>query len=196
MDSQFHARLKWNTFFNFHNPSAFFPTAFWSKQKKIRKLLYWWNPSSTIKHEPLTIHENCGQYMRRECRERFSRHQLTRRPLVSSPGMHHGTCVTRAERSRLSQRIRNPQFYVSGKRPLTQSDPSVIALYGRQLFVIPRAFRSIIGYTLHPIIHQSITHQMARLTRMDIYNVINIELAKVTVGHIIVLEIQIIHLYF
>ena len=32
--------------------------------------------------------------MRRECRERFPRHWLQRKPLVSDPGMHHGTCVT------------------------------------------------------------------------------------------------------
>ena len=32
--------------------------------------------------------------MRRECRERFPRHRLQRKPLVSDPGMHHGTCVT------------------------------------------------------------------------------------------------------
>ena len=29
-----------------------------------------------------------------ECRERFSRHWLRRKPLVSDPAMHHGTCVT------------------------------------------------------------------------------------------------------
>ena len=33
--------------------------------------------------------------MCRECQERFPRHQLQRKPLVSDPGMHHGTCVTR-----------------------------------------------------------------------------------------------------
>ena len=33
-------------------------------------------------------------HMRRECRERFPRHRLRRKPLVSDPGMHHGTCVT------------------------------------------------------------------------------------------------------
>ena len=57
-------------------------------------------------------------------------------PLVSDPDMHHGTCVThlpwcmpgsltsgflwnrwRGNRSRHSQRMRNPQFYVSVKRP-------------------------------------------------------------------------------
>ena len=32
--------------------------------------------------------------MRRECRERFPRHRLQRKPLVSDPDMHHGTCVT------------------------------------------------------------------------------------------------------
>ena len=32
--------------------------------------------------------------MRRECRERFPRHRLQRKPLVSDPGMHHGMCMT------------------------------------------------------------------------------------------------------
>ena len=36
----------------------------------------------------------CGLRMRRECLERFSRHLIQRKPLVSDPGMHHGTCVT------------------------------------------------------------------------------------------------------
>ena len=58
-------------------------------------------------------------------------------PWVSDPDMHHGTCVThvpwcmpgslccgflwsrwRGKRSRHSRRMRNPQFYVSGKRPM------------------------------------------------------------------------------
>ena len=61
-------------------------------------------------------------------------------PRVSDPDMHHGTCVThvpwcmpgsltggflwrwcRGKRSRHSQRMRNPQFYVSGKRPMVHS---------------------------------------------------------------------------
>ena len=33
--------------------------------------------------------------MRRGCLERFPRHWLQRNPLVSDPGMHHGTWVTR-----------------------------------------------------------------------------------------------------
>ena len=32
--------------------------------------------------------------MGRECRERFPRHRLQRKLLVSDPGMHHDTCVT------------------------------------------------------------------------------------------------------
>ena len=58
-------------------------------------------------------------------------------PRVSDPDMHHGTCVThvpwcmpgslisyflwnrwRGKRSRHPRRMRNPQFYVSGKRPM------------------------------------------------------------------------------
>ena len=58
-------------------------------------------------------------------------------PQVSDPDMHHGTCVThvpwcklgsltsgffwnwwRGKRSRHSRRMHNPQFYVSGKRPV------------------------------------------------------------------------------
>ena len=62
----------------------------------------------------------------------FTRHRLQRKTLVSDPSMHHGTCVTHVlwcmsgsltrgdgeKRSRHSRRMRNPQFYVSGKRPV------------------------------------------------------------------------------
>ena len=37
---------------------------------------------------------NCGLRMCRECWERCPRQRLQRKPLVSDPGMHHGTCVT------------------------------------------------------------------------------------------------------
>ena len=37
---------------------------------------------------------NYGLRMCRECWERFPRQRLQRKPLVSDPGMHHGTCVT------------------------------------------------------------------------------------------------------
>ena len=38
--------------------------------------------------------QNCGLRMRRECRERFSPPPTSKKPLVSDPGMLHGTCVT------------------------------------------------------------------------------------------------------
>ena len=49
--------------------------------------------------------------MRREWQERFPCHRLHRKPLVSNPGMHHGTCITH-------RRMRNQQFCVSGKTPI------------------------------------------------------------------------------
>ena len=42
--------------------------------------------------------QNCGLRMRRECRKRFPRHRHYMKPLVSDPGMHHGTCVTHVPR--------------------------------------------------------------------------------------------------
>ena len=83
-------------------------------------------------HGPLTRYVNCVLRMRRDCWERFPRHQLQWKTQVSDPGMHHGTCVThvpwcmpgslfcggRGKRSRHSRRMRNPQFYISGKRPI------------------------------------------------------------------------------
>ena len=47
-------------------------------------------------------------------------------PRISDPRRHHGTCVTsgflwsqwRGKRSRHSRCMRNPQFYVSGKKPM------------------------------------------------------------------------------
>ena len=61
-------------------------------------------------------------------------------PQVSNPNMHHGTCVTHVpwcmmgslinvflwyrwwgKRSRHSRRMRNPQFYVSGERPMKKA---------------------------------------------------------------------------
>ena len=67
--------------------------------------------------------QKCGLRMRWECRERFPRHRLQRKPLVIDPDMHHDTCVTanprwRGKRTRHCRRMRNPQFYVSGKRPM------------------------------------------------------------------------------
>ena len=76
---------------------------------------------------------NCELSMHRECRERFPPP-----PRFSDPDMHHGTCVThvpwcmpgsltngflwserQGKHSRYSRRMRNPQIYVSGKRPMS-----------------------------------------------------------------------------
>ena len=67
-------------------------------------------------------------------------------PRVSDPDLDHGTCVThvswcmlelltsgflwsrwRWKRSRHSRRMLNPQFYVSGKRPMQQDVPADVA---------------------------------------------------------------------
>ena len=69
--------------------------------------------------------------MHRECRERFPRNQIQSKPLINDPGMHHGMHVGifnprwREKRFRHSRRMRNPQFYVTGKRPM----PFVRLLY-------------------------------------------------------------------
>ena len=71
----------------------------------------------------------------------FAHAPLSPPPRVSDPDMHYGTCVThmpwcmsgsltsgflwsrwRGKRSRHSRRMRNPQFYVSGKRPMEACD--------------------------------------------------------------------------
>ena len=73
-------------------------------------------------HGPLTRYVNCELRMRRECRECFPHHRFQRKSLVSDPDIHHGTCATwcmwRGKCSRHSRRMRNPQFCISGKRPI------------------------------------------------------------------------------
>ena len=74
--------------------------------------------------------QNWGLRVRRECRERLPRYRFQRKPLVNDPGMHHGTSSARhveianprwrGKRSRHSRRMRNPQFYVSVKRPIAR----------------------------------------------------------------------------
>ena len=76
--------------------------------------------------------------------ERFPHNRLQTKPLVSDPGMHHGTCVTRAvmhvgsanprwreTRSRNSRRTRKRQFCVSGKRPIDVAHPDTISNDGQ-----------------------------------------------------------------
>ena len=52
-----------------------------------------WKHDSEVAMGLLPHTQNRGLRMRQECRERFPRHRLQRKPLVSDPGMHHGTCV-------------------------------------------------------------------------------------------------------
>ena len=66
----------------------------------------------------------------------FPTTDIKNKPFVSDPDMHHGTCVTHVpwcmpwsltrgageNHSRHSRCMPNPQFYVSGKRPITWTD--------------------------------------------------------------------------
>ena len=96
-------------------------------------------------------------------------------PRVSDPDMHHGTCVThvpwcmtglltrgflwsqwRGKLSRHSRRIRNPQFYVSGKSSMFKVWESVCKYSnienltnGDLLFFVVFCFQSHYWYTLY-----------------------------------------------
>ena len=90
--------------------------------------------------------ENCGLHMRRKCWERFPRHRLQRKPLVSDPGMHHGTCVTHVLwwMSGLLNRGGGesvPGVYTSGKRPIQGLNNDMLPFYhmsARGLYNLPR----------------------------------------------------------
>ena len=81
---------------------------------------YWGNHAMGL----LPDTQHCGLRVYRECTERFHCHGLQRKLLVSDPGMHHGTCVTHVpwcmSGSLTPGGMRNPRFYVSGKRPIAQ----------------------------------------------------------------------------
>ena len=88
-------------------------------------------------------------------------------PRVSDPDMHHGTCVThvpwcmlgsltggflwsqwRGKRSRHSWYMRNPQFYVSGKRPMVQDCVAFGALNKEIAKISTRSLDYLEVYTL------------------------------------------------
>ena len=88
-------------------------------------------------HWPLTRYVNCGLHMHRECRERFPHHRLQRKPLVSDPGMHHGSCVTHVQWCMPGSLTRGggetfpafpvhaqPAIYVSCKKPMVYHNPN------------------------------------------------------------------------
>ena len=47
-----------------------------------------------VRHDPLNKYVKLRVAHALGCRERFPGHRLQSKPLVSDPGMHHGTCVT------------------------------------------------------------------------------------------------------
>ena len=81
--------------------------------------------------------------MRRKCRERFLRHRLQRKPLVSdrhaSRRVRHARVVLhvgianprwRGKCSRHSRHMHNPQFYVSGERSMSVKSGLVLTSRG------------------------------------------------------------------
>ena len=71
--------------------------SFWKTQSKLHQNITSWCHAISVcsmHYGPLTRYVNCVLRMRRDCRERFPRHQLQWKTQVSDPGMHHGTCVT------------------------------------------------------------------------------------------------------
>ena len=70
----------------------------------------------------------CGLRMSRECRERFPRHCGLATPtcITTSASRMPGSfisgflCSRWGKRSRYSRRMRNPQFCISGKRPIVK----------------------------------------------------------------------------
>ena len=57
-------------------------------------IINWPRARRTVRMDLLPDTQNGGLRMRRECRERFARHRLQRKPLVSYPSMHHDTYIT------------------------------------------------------------------------------------------------------
>ena len=96
-------------------------------------------------------------------------------PRVNDPDMHHGKCVThvpwcmpgwltsgslwswwRGKRPRYSRRMRNPQFYVSGKRPVDhvfpREEPTTYLAY--TWASLPS--RTVCPHTRHRLVQKSI----------------------------------------
>ena len=63
------------------------------KQLRLDTLRHYYDIENSKIHLLLDT-QNCGLHMRRECRERFLRHGLQKKPHVNDPGMLHGTCLT------------------------------------------------------------------------------------------------------
>ena len=103
----------------------------------------WWMPFSYCEHGPLTRYVKLWVVHAPGMPGTFSPP-----PRISDPDMHHGTCVTHVpwckpgplisgllwsrwwgKRSRHSWRMHNPQFYVSGKRPMKSQEKCCISFH-------------------------------------------------------------------
>ena len=118
---------------------------FWSVINAVIFLFTAWSNNMRLftHHGPLARYVKLRVAHAPECPQRFPRHRLKRKPLLSDPGMHHGTCVThmpwcmlgsltlrwQGKRSRHSQRMRNRQFYITGKKPMTMRNDYVHLKY-------------------------------------------------------------------
>ena len=93
---------------------------------------------------------NCGLCMHRECRERFPHHRGLTIPTCIPCVTHVPWCMPRSLtrgflwnrwRGKRSRRMRNPQFYVYGKRPLVE-----LCLIIQEVWsVIPQAIIARLG---------------------------------------------------
>ena len=122
--------------------------------------------------------QNCGLRMRQECRERFPRHRLQRKPRVSDPDMHHGTCLTHVpwcmsgsptcygggKRSRHSRHMHNPEFYVSGKRPIGGCHMGIMASKNKETTTAPHYWPFVRWIHWSPLlknVSMSLCHQVS-----------------------------------
>ena len=94
--------------------------------------MFWWASCISARHGPLARYVKLRVRMRRECRERFPRHRRWVIPTCITARASRtcrDACRDRqlsvsfeigggGKRSRHSRRMRNLQFYVSGKRPM------------------------------------------------------------------------------
>ena len=119
---------------------------------------------------------NCGLCMRREYRERFPRHCGLVIPTCISPrvsgmpgSLTNGFIRSRwrGKRSRHSRCMRNPQFYVSGKRPMI-----LVIIDGIMTSWHGDAFRIIGSYSREPLVHRWYLSQRTCDAELDDFSVV------------------------
>ena len=122
-----HTLYTCNTSNNIFTPCTFH---LWCSGNIISSL---WIYIKGLSHRPLTRYVKLSVAHAPGMPGTFSHYRLQRKPLDNDPGMHHGMCVTHVpwcmlgslthgggeKRFRHPRCIRNRQFYVSGKRPIS-----------------------------------------------------------------------------